>query len=72
MNILIVGKGSKDYPSTVGNIINNIVTSEAFSHDNLYILCAKSKFTKAKNGSNYQHLEYRDFSIESYENYSNL
>lgn len=63
MNILLVGKGSKDYPSPVGNIINNLVGSPTFANDYFYILCAKSKFTRALKGPNFEHLEYDDYVI---------
>lgn len=69
MKILLVGKGSKSYPSTIGNIVSNIVDSPSFVEDYFYILCAKSKHTAVKNGVNFEHLEYDDFAIEFIEKY---
>lgn len=63
MNVLLVGKGSKNYPSTVGNIISNIVDSPTFRDDYFFVLCAKSKFTTNLKGQNFEHLEYEDYVI---------
>lgn len=68
MNVLLVGKGSKNYPSPVGNIIGNIVDSPTFRGDYFFILCAKSKYITNLKGQNYEHLEYDDFVIMHKEN----